>query len=65
MNNHVATAPKTRDGARVELLTINGRGDYPFVGYVGEDPWIYIWKTGGFAIGPDRPSGLDLINIPK
>ena len=55
---------QTRDGRPVTLLTTCGRGDYPIVGYIGDDMNISVWMDDGrvctYMYGLNSPR--DLVN---
>ena len=55
---------QTKSGEKVEIKMMDGRGDYPVVGYVGDMPHLVKWdKTGkNEDIGGYRNDWLDLIN---
>lgn len=51
-------------GRPVSILTTNGRGPFPVVGYIGDGVALFSWsKTGLFSSVPNQD--LDLINVPE
>lgn len=58
---------QTRDGSKVELITIKGRGNAPIIGYLGEDISLSRWGLDGTfrpELGPHKCNS-DLINVPE
>ena len=54
---------QTRDGRPVTILSTEGRGQYPVIGYVGKDTAMKKWSAeGNYSTDGDRT--LDLINVP-
>ena len=53
----------TRDGRKVEIITTNGRGPQPVVGYVGNDDYPKTWWADGKVFGAGS-SPFDLILPP-
>lgn len=56
---------QTRDGRKVSLITTEGRGDYPLVGYVGEEDTPTSWTKEGEWRKRGGNFPIDLINIPE
>lgn len=55
---------QTRRGYPVMILTTDGRGNYPVVGYIRESTDVHTWMSSGrYCTGPEGP--LDLINVPE
>lgn len=55
---------KTRDGMEVNLLMVDGGGEYPVVGAInfGSNGWnAHEWDDNGRFIGPCKTHGNDLI----
>lgn len=55
---------QTKSGKKVSLVTTEGIGGYPLIGYMGERTFPELWtKEGKLHEGCESP--LDLINIPE
>lgn len=55
---------QTRDGRKVEIVSIIARGEYPVLGYIGDDNNIRAWTiTGRYTTA--IPTNEDLVPIPK
>lgn len=54
---------QTGDGRAVTLITVKGRGDYPLIGYVGDENNLYLWKANG-ACGDGSRHSMNLVNAP-
>lgn len=55
---------ETGDGRPVVLVTATGRGDYPVLAYVGDQPTVTSFtKDGKYYTGTNTPA-LDLRNVP-
>lgn len=54
---------QTRDGQNVELITVNGRGLLPVMGYIGSGVDVWGWNEFGVMSGP-RSKNLDLVARP-
>lgn len=57
---------QTKDGRPVTILTTKGRGNYPILGYVGDNTTLVLWQQDGrcgnaAAVGDHA----DLVNAPK
>jgi hypothetical protein len=56
---------QTKDGRPVTILSTKGRGDYPVVGYVGDNPMLVLWSKEGKCMNSVSSSGSsDLVNPP-
>ena len=55
---------QTKDGRKVEIISTNGRGVYPVVGYVGDNihPWTFTLEGENDV---DAPGFLTLENVPE
>lgn len=38
---------QTRSGEPVEIITTEGRGNYPIVGYIGDEVETQAWRENG------------------
>ena len=56
---------QTRDGLRVTLISIKGRGRCPLLGYIRDSSFLYGWRVDGICGLPNEESLSDLINIPE
>lgn len=56
---------QTRDGRSVELLTTNGQGIVPIVGYISNYEHISVWYANGLYWNGNNESINDLVNIPE
>jgi hypothetical protein len=45
------TKLKTRGGQDVTIISAEGRGDYPILGYIGESNFLSSWKADGMYCG--------------
>lgn len=55
---------QTRRGYPVTILTTDGRGNYPVVGYIWERTDVHTWMRSGRYFA-DLEGPLDLINVPE
>lgn len=57
---------QTRDGRPVELVTTNGRGKWPVMGYIGANEFFTAWDLDGSHVGSGVTDSLDLVEArPK
>jgi hypothetical protein len=55
----------TRNGLEVYLISDKGRGDYPIIGFIGDDKDVKTWtKEGVFHTG-NAFNGLDLVEVKE
>lgn len=54
---------QTRDGRPVVLITSEGRGKYPVMGYVGDDTGPTSWTSEGNYQAHTAPRDEDLVNV--
>lgn len=52
---------KTRDGRPVELISDKGRGEYVFIGYIGDDNSPSTWQENGSFWGGE--SDFNLVEV--
>lgn len=53
----------TRNGQSVEIITFNGRGAWPIVGYIGKQKKLSNWrKDGSFESWNNHKHPYDLMN---
>lgn len=56
---------QTRDGHTVQLLTTEGRGKFPVIGYIGDSVRIIAWDKGGrMSTASVEEHPLDLVQTP-
>ena len=55
---------RTRSGKSVELISNNGRGDYPILGFIGEDTLIRSWTMEGVIVEGTADS-RDLVEVKE
>lgn len=56
---------QTRDGQKVNLITTEGREEYPLVGYVGDGIIPTAWTKEGKWWNGGGNFTLNLVNIPE
>jgi hypothetical protein len=56
---------ETVGGKSVTLITTEGRGEFPLVGYIGDDENLDFWTQEGLHGSLNRPTCDDLRNVPK
>lgn len=54
---------ETQDGRDVTILSTDGRGSFPVVGYIQLSQDLRTWSTGGGYT--HQPCDIDLINVPE
>ena len=56
---------KTKDGKDVILISDNGRGEYPIIGFIHDDEYVKTWtKDGVFNIGVIL-NHLDIVEVKE
>jgi hypothetical protein len=53
---------QTRDGDPVEFITDKGRGEYPIIGYIGDNDTVDVWTQDG-KFSPSLDHARDLIEV--
>jgi hypothetical protein len=64
MSNIDFTKPvETIDGTSVQIISTEGRGKYPILGYIGnKSQYVTSWMPDGFYLSDKSESGLNLRN---
>jgi hypothetical protein len=64
MSNIDFTKPvETIDGTTVQIISTEGRGKYPILGYIGnKSQYVTSWMPDGFYLSDKSESGLNLRN---
>ena len=55
---------QTRNGLPVTIITTEGRGLFPIIGYMGDSNYIESWLSNGKG-HKHKDSCYDLINVPE
>jgi hypothetical protein len=57
---------QTVNGEPVTIVTMDGRGEYPVLGYIGDAPRPSSWSlTGKRDLLDENPYDFDLVNVPE
>lgn len=56
---------QTRDGRSVTLVTTEGRGEYPVIGYIDGNDHVQVFTASGKYYSYGSESDSDLQNVPK
>lgn len=56
--------PVTRRGERVTIISVEGRGKQPILGYIGKSTTLSTWGLNGRFYEDGQESPDDLLNLP-
>lgn len=57
---------QTQDGRSVRILCTDGPGQYPVIGFAGDEMMVKAWSLSGkFNKNDTDPKLMDLVNVPE